>query len=217
MSATDGGPARSGLGALWAFEGIDGCGKSTQLARLLAQLEAHAPESRPVILREPGGTPVGERLRELLLHSEAHELCAESEVLLLMASRAELVRQRVAPLREDGRHVLLDRSWYSTAAYQGGGSGVDAAHIEALARRVLGEHQPQRVVLLDVPPAQAAARRAAQGDDRIEARGAAYFEAVAAAYRRYAAREPERFVVIDGARDPDTVHREVLERLGVGR
>lgn len=201
-------------GALWAFEGIDGCGKSTQLELLREHLERTRPESRPLILREPGGTPVGERLRELLLHTDADELCPDSEVLLLMASRAELVRQRVAPLRAEGRHVLLDRSWYSTVAYQGGGSGVDADYIAQLARRVLGVHEPERVVLLDVSPTEAAARRGTAGQDRIESRGLAYFEAVASAYRDFARAEPQRFVLVNGSLDPQSVHARVLEGLG---
>lgn len=200
-------------GWLIAFEGIDGCGKGTQLKRLTDWLARERPERAVVVLREPGGTPVGEALRELLLHADPDELGPLSEVLLLMASRGELVRQRIAPLRAQGTCVLLDRSHYSTAAYQGAGLGLDEAYILELAERVMGAHLPERVVLLDVDPELAAARRGPAGRDRIEARGLDYYRRVAEAYRRFARQDPARFVPIDGSVEPERVHALILEGL----
>jgi dTMP kinase len=203
-----------GAGRLLAFEGVDGSGKSTQLARCAAWLAGRPGGSEPLVAREPGGTPLGERVRELLLAGCGMGPLAET--LLYMAARAELYQREVLPALAEGRTVLLDRSHYSTLAYQGGGLAVDAGAIEALARLVTGGRLPDRVVLLDLPADEAARRlqaREAAAPDRIERRDAAYFERVGAAYRALARREQGRFVVVDGRGEPDEVARRVREAL----
>lgn len=198
-------------GLLLAFEGVDGCGKGTQIGRLAGWLEQNAPGRRLHVLREPGGTELGERVREVLLHGDG---CAPlTEMLLYMASRAELYASRVLPALAAGDVVILDRSHYSTAAYQGAGLGLDEADILDLAARVIRGRHPDRVILLDLPADRARARRAGEQDDRIESRDDAYFASVAEAYRRFARSEPERFVVIDGDASPDDVAAAVRRGL----
>lgn len=213
-----GGPARAGL--LVAFEGIDGCGKSTQIERSRAWLSDPQGAGRDVVLlREPGGTDLGERVREVVLHGGSCEPL--TEMLLYMASRAELYRLEVLPALSTGRVVLLDRSHYSTAAYQGAGLGLDEQRILDLASWVTDRREPDLIVLLDVPVDVAEARRtggarsaeAADEGDRIERRGAEYFERVRAAYLGYAARDPSRFLTIDARGAPDEVARQVREGL----
>lgn len=195
-------------GLLLAFEGLDGCGKGTQLDRLEARLLARGARVRRV--REPGGTELGEAVRGLLLHGGA--MGALSEALLYMAARAELYERIVLPALAAGETVLLDRSQYSTAAYQGAGLGLPQDEILALADRAVRGRWPDRVVLLDLDPAAAAARLPA-GKDRIESRDAAYFARVAQGFRALAAREPRRFVVVDAAGAPEAVAGRVAEAL----
>lgn len=200
----------SGGGRLIAFEGIDGCGKSTQLG-LYAEALAQRAGARPRVLREPGGTALGEALRRLLLGGG--EIGARAELLLYMAARAELWEREVLPALGRGETVLLDRSHYSTLAYQGAGLDLPRAEIDALARLVLQGRLPDRVLLFDLSPALAAARLAHRGADRIERRDPAYFERVAAAYRALAAAEPARFVVLDASAAPEVLAQAVQRSL----
>ena len=199
-------------GVLVAFEGIDGCGKSTQLTRLVERLHAD-PAGREVLrLREPGGTAFGEGVRDLLLHSG--EMGATAETLLYMAARAELYETVVNPALKRNAIVLLDRSYYSTAAYQGAGLEIGVAWILQLARDVTGGcRPPDRVVLLDIDVDVASRRLASEGADRIEQRGRDYFQRVRDAYRAYAAEDSERFAVVDGTQAVDDVEVLVLEAL----
>jgi dTMP kinase len=200
-------------GRLLAFEGLDGSGKSTQ-ARLYAEwLAQHG--AAPLELREPGGTPLGESIRELLLGERA--MGALAETLLYQAARAELYEHVVLPALSRGATVLLDRSHYSTWAYQGAGLGVDLAAIEAVTRVVTRGRLPDKVVLLDVPAELAVQRLSARSrgalGDRIEQRDTAFFARVAEGYRRLAAAEQQRFVVVDGQGSPELVARAVQQAL----
>ncbi|MHC4844598.1 MAG: dTMP kinase, partial [Planctomycetota bacterium] len=170
------------------------------------------------LLREPGGTPLGEAVRELLLAGDA--IGARTEMLLYMAARAELYERVVLPALSAGETVLVDRSLYSTAAYQGDGLGLEQEDILAVGRQATAGRLPDRVVLLDIDPAAASARLGGRdaddggGDtDRIESRGGAYFERVAGAYRRLAAEDPARFVVVDADGSPEDVAAAVREAL----
>ena len=196
-----------------AFEGLDGCGKTTQLQLVKAWLAEQDPDGEHVFLREPGGTTFGEAVRELLLTGDG--MGSRAETLLYMASRAELYETLIGPALQRGALVVMDRSYYSTAAYQGAGLelGVDA--VLDMARWVTGGRAPDRVVLLRLSPEQALARRTAAGggEDRIEAREAEYFERVGQAYDALAAREPERFVVIDASAAVERVAADVAEVL----
>ncbi|HLT46491.1 MAG TPA: dTMP kinase [Rubricoccaceae bacterium] len=193
-----------------SFEGIDGSGKSTQ-ARLL---EAHLRRTdRAVLLvREPGGTALAERVRALLLGHEV-PVGPFAELLLFSAARAQLVEEVLRPTLAAGTVVLADRFFDSTTAYQGGGRGLaDAGWLADFHRRVTGGLVPERTFLFDVPPEVAARRRAGRDDgpDRMEAGGEAFFTRVRDAYLALAAREPARVRVLDGTLPPDWLHEQVV-------
>jgi dTMP kinase len=185
------------------LEGIDRSGKTTQ-ARLLA--EALGPHS--LLLREPGGTEAGERVRELLADPDL-ELDAMSELLLFGAARAELVTRAIRPALEAGRHVVCDRFTDSTLAYQGEGRGLGRERVEALNRLATGGLEPDLTLLLRIDP-DAAARREGEAEDRFERAGLELQRAVARAYDEIAHRNPERVVVIDADRDTDAVHVDAI-------
>jgi dTMP kinase len=193
-----------------SFEGIDGSGKSTQ-ARLL---EAYLRRTgRAVLLvREPGGTPLAEHVRSLLL---SHEVAISpfAELLLFSAARAQLVEEALRPTLAAGTVVLADRFFDSTTAYQGGGRGLaDADWLSDFHRHVTGGLVPERTFLFDLPPEVAARRRADRDDapDRMETGGEAFFERVRAAYLALAAREPARVRTLDGTLPPDWLHEQVV-------
>lgn len=195
-------------GLLLAFEGLDGCGKSTQLARLERRLAAAGRRVRA--LREPGGTGLGEAVRGVLLRDGA--MGARAEMLLYMAARAELYERVVLPALAAGETVLLDRSQYSTAAYQGAGLGLPVEEILALSDQVVRGRWPDRVLVLELEPAAALARLPA-GRDRIERRDEAYFARVAGGFRALAAREPERLRLVDARGTPEEVAARVAAAL----
>ncbi len=199
-------------GKFITFEGIDGAGKSTHLAWFAQQLEARlAPQGRKVVVtREPGGTPLGERLREVLLHECMH---LETEALLMFASRREHIAEVIQPALERGDWVISDRFTDATFAYQGGGRGLAIARLEALEQWVQQGLQPTKTLLFDLAPEIAAARLAdARTPDKFEAESAQFFVRTRAEYLRRAAAEPERFVIIDADRGRDDIRKD-LEQL----
>jgi dTMP kinase len=192
------------------FEGIDGAGKSTQAELLAAAL---GPEA--LLLREPGGTPAGERLRAILKDPDAG-LSPRTELLLFLAARAELVASAIRPALEAGRPVICDRFIDSTVAYQGAGRGLGVEVAQELNRFAVAGCVPDHTVLLRIPAAEAAARGRRRGDygvDRFEAEGDRFRAAVAAAFDELAASEPERFVVVDAVGSPEQVHGRVRDAL----
>jgi len=197
------------------LEGIDGAGKSTQ-ADLLAR--ALGPET--LLLREPGGTEVGERLRAILKDG-ALELTPRAELLLFCAARAELVERVIAPALAAGRDVVCDRFVDSTVAYQGGARGLDSKLVETLNATAIAGCMPDRTVLLRADPGRAFARAGGRGEgvssDRFEREGLAFQEGLAAAFDRIAAAEPERIVPVEAEGNVDEVHERVLAALGLSR
>lgn len=197
------------------FEGSEGAGKSTQTRRLEARLLALGQSVLTV--REPGGTPLGERLRLLLKESSPNlSLCPESELLLFLAARAQLVRESIEPALRKEFWVLSDRFSDSTLAYQGGGRGLPQEllrSIDAFARAGL---TPGLTFVLDISPAEAAARiagreRERSEGDRIEAEPPDFFERVRSAYRELTRNEPDRVRLIDGGQSPEEVAAEIWE------
>ncbi|UPG88595.1 dTMP kinase [Luteibacter aegosomaticola] len=191
-------------GRLITLEGGEGAGKST----LLRGLEAHLRERGVdlVVTREPGGTVVGEAVRGVVLDAANNELCAEAELLLMFASRAQLVRQVIEPALAAGRWVLCDRFTDASYAYQGGGRGQPVERIAELERWAALGLRPDVTLLLDLPVSEGRARAAGRGEaDRIEVEGDAFFERIRGAYRERAAADPSRFRVLDASAAPDGV------------
>lgn len=194
---------------LIVLEGIDGCGKSTQHARLVQRLaeQGHAPE----VLREPGGTALGERIREVLLDPNT-EACAEAELFAYQVARAQLVRERLQPLLQAGHWVVLDRFWYSTIAYQAYGLGLDPTRVRAVIDLAVGDIRADCALYLQIDVATAAARRSGNVDDRIEARGAEYMERVRSGYEALVASGD--LTAIDATQSPDQVAAAIWVQVG---
>ena len=196
-----------------SFEGIDGCGKSTQLALLRDWLQARG--KRVIATREPGGTRLAEMLREAILHGDA--VSPRAELLLFGAARAQHVVEVIQPALESGAIVLSDRFIDSTIAYQGAGLGFDIAWIRALNAFATNDVQPNLTLVFDVPLAIAQQRRATQKNDRIEDRGEEFQGRVRQAFLDLARLEPERVEVLSAQAAASEVHRDVLEVLRVRR
>lgn len=195
-------------GRFITIEGIDGAGKSTQSARLLELLEGSGKDV--VRTREPGGTPLAERIRAMLL---SDEMGPDAETLLFFAARADHVARVIRPALEAGRWVLSDRFTDATYAYQAGGKGMAGERIEALETWTLGGFAPDLTILFDVDPAVAAARLAARAveKDRFERMGADFFTRVREAYLARAAAQPRRFLIVDAAGGPEDVAARIRE------
>jgi dTMP kinase len=206
-----GSPWSAGLrGRFLAFEGPDGSGKSTQIARFQAWAES---QGLPLlVVREPGGTPIGERVREILLDPAHEEMNVRCEMLLYMASRAQLVQERVEPALRDGICVLSDRFVGSTLAYQGAAGGLPESDIRAVAQVAIGGRWPDLDVLLDVDT-ETAMRRLNPLLDRMESKGSAFHRRVREGYLAEARRDPKRHLVVDASRTPDEVFTDLLKGL----
>ena len=203
-------PGRPGF---YSLEGVDGSGKSTQLALLSERFRAAGKEV--VTVREPGGTPVSDAIRKLLL-DPASDIAPSAELLLFSAARAQLVARVIAPALAAGKVVLADRFGWSTLAYQGYGRGIDHGQILQLFEIACGEVWPIHSFLLDLPVSAIAGRLQSGGRpaDRMESAGAAFFEKVRTGYQEIGKDHPERFTVIDGTLPVDAVQERIWSRLG---
>lgn len=183
------------------LEGIEGAGKSTVAVALQAELERRG--ERVLLTREPGGTPLAESLRELLLRRGAEQLNPTAETLLMFAARAVHLDNAVRPALAAGRWVICDRFTDASYAYQGGGRGVDLSLLDRLAAAVHADLWPSRTLLLDLPVATGLARAKTRpgAPDRFESEQRAFFERVRATYLQRAVREPQRIRVIDAQHD----------------
>lgn len=200
-------------GVFITIEGTEGVGKSTSIAYIREVLEKSG--HTVVVTREPGGTQLGERIREWVLASDAGSLTATTETLLMYAARAHHIDRVIRPALNAGKWVVCDRFVDATLAYQGAGRGVDAKLLESLADRVLGELSPDLTLLLDAPLDIGFARIRSRTQDHFEQEGREFFEKVRAEYHAIAAREPQRVQVIDAAQTIEDVQlslRGVLER-----
>lgn len=199
-------------GQFISLEGGEGAGKSTLLAGLRDHLQSAGIDLLQT--REPGGTPLGEALRGVLLDPAMSGFCAESELLMMFASRAQLVRAVIAPALAEGRWVLCDRFADASYAYQGGGRGQPMERIAALEQWACAGIRPNLTLLLDLPVADGRARAAGRGDaDRIESETDAFFERVRAVYRERARQESARFRLIDASQSPEAVLAAAIEAL----
>ena len=196
-------------GRLISLEGGEGAGKSTLLAGLREHFLGRGADV--LYTREPGGTPAGEAIRALVLDPAHHGIAAETELLLMFAARAQLVREVLQPALAAGRWVLCDRFTDASYAYQGGGRGIDAARIAELERLATGSLKPDLTLLLDLSVAHGRARASLRSDaDRIETERDDFFERVRAAYLARAQAEPARFRVLDATLPPGEVLRAAV-------
>lgn len=197
------------------LEGIDGCGKSTQVKRLAAHLREHNFDV--VTTRQPGGTPFGDKLRSLLLDSRATALASHTELALMFADRAQCIQQVIAPALESGSIVVCDRFTDSTEAYQGGGRSLGSTPVLELHRILCGNLQPDLTLLLQ-PGLEGCLQRARRrnsaahgpNENRFEQEQTDFFRAVADKYQEIAAREPQRVVAIEGEGSIAEVHVRVV-------
>jgi dTMP kinase len=196
------------------FEGSEGSGKSTQADRLAAHLQRHGIPY--IVTREPGGTPIGESIRDLLQFAPHNSnMTSETELLLFEASRSQLVREVIKPALQHGMCVITDRFFDSTTVYQGAARKLDREMIERLNAFSVGDCIPDITFVLDVDAATAESRMQLEPRkaDRMEQQPAEFYERVREGYRELATHEPKRVVLINGARDPDEIEREIWDKL----
>jgi len=204
-------------GKFITFEGLDGCGKSTQLERLATALRAH--KLPVVVTREPGGTATGEKIRQLLLDTSTAALAPLAELALMFASRAQHIKEVIQPALSAEQIVLCDRFTDSTEAYQGGGRKLGSEPVLALHRTLFGDFQPDLTILMDsdVTASVERARRRNQSknsesgnENRFEQESRAFFGRVRNAYLAIAAREPQRVALVDARGTPDATHQQIM-------
>ncbi len=201
------------LGKLISFEGAEGSGKSTQIARLAKRLVKLKQDV--VSVREPGGTEIGEQVRNIIVHnSQGDEMCAETELLLFAAARAQLVREVIAPALLDGAIVLSDRFMDSSTVYQGIGRKLAADPVSLINQFAVGNVMPELTVVLDVPPTISKERirqRASDVPDRMERENIDFYKVIRQGYLLLAESMPERIAVIDGTLTEDEIETKIWE------
>ncbi|MAX24041.1 MAG: dTMP kinase [Phycisphaeraceae bacterium] len=197
-------------GKFIVFDGPDGSGKTTQFRRTINL--AHANDIKTTEVREPGGTPIGEQIRNILLDPANEEMVTKCEMLLYMASRAQLIEQKIQPALTEGQLVLADRFISSTLAYQGTAGGISVADILRVGQIALGEYWPDLVVVFDVDE-QTASTRLNPLLDRMEQKGKEYHRRVRKGYLDQAEADPKRYLVIDARPSADEVTETLLKQL----
>lgn len=196
-------------GRFIVFEGIDGSGKSIQAGLLAKAFRRRHPV---LCTREPGGTRIGERIRRLLLDPLHREMIPLTELFLYMASRAQILAEVIRPALQNGKTVICDRYYYSTAAYQGAAGGLGIDRILKLAEKFSRFEKPDIVFILDLNPRDAS-RRIRRTRDRMEDKGLAYHHRVRSAFRRMARRDSRRFRLIEASQSPEAVHAFIVREL----
>lgn len=205
-------------GRFVSFEGIEGCGKTTQIALLSEALTRRAILHS--VTREPGGPAVGEGIRRILLHSETIHLTAAAELLLFYASRSQNILEKIEPSLARGEVVICDRFYHASMAYQGYGRGIPIEFIEKLTDLVCGERRPEITILLDIEPevglARARSRNSKRSEDegRFEMEEIPFYTRIRNGYLELAARESNRIQIVAANRSIDAIHKEILEILG---
>ena len=203
-------------GLFITFEGGEGCGKSTQIAALKARLEAIGKTVSQT--PQPGGTALGESVRSLLQHDdEGQGMSPEAELLLFAASRAQHVRELIAPAIAQGQIVLCDRFLDSTTVYQGVARAIDSKKVDTINQFAIGDTKPDLTILIDLPPEIGLARVHARSDgqlDRMENEAIEFFQAVRQGYLDLAKSEPKRFLVLDGSQTVEELETQIWQRVG---
>ncbi|MFQ6674091.1 MAG: dTMP kinase [Fidelibacterota bacterium] len=198
--------------AFITFEGIDGCGKSTQAELLKTFLEEIGQEV--ILVREPGGTEISEQIRTILLDPDSKAMEPTTETILLAASRSQLIRQVIVPSINQGKTVLCDRYVDSTLAYQGFGRGLPIEWLKKINEFATGGTRPDATILVDIPVKTAMERLGRKSFDRMEGEGHKFLQKVRAGYLTLAQKEPARYIVIKGTKSIDKIHHEIISRLG---
>ncbi len=198
-------------GTFITFEGIDGCGKSTQVQLLREKLESNHISVECV--REPGGTDTSEAIRNILLHRQDLKLTERTEALLMCAARAQLTRQKILPWLEAGTWVISDRYSDSTLAYQGAGRGLDLDWLIQLNQFATYETEPDVTFFVDIDPLEGQQRRGGATPDKIEAEGIEFQKRVRERYHHLATRFHHRFVTLDGSESIERIHQNIMNEL----
>ena len=200
----------SNKGAFISFEGIDGCGKSTQVKLLLEKLDKE--DIACSLVREPGGTQVSEEIRSVLLKTRTENISSRAEALLMTASRAQLTKEKIKPALKDGICIIADRYKDSTLAYQGGGRGINIEYLIELNNFATYDLDPDLTILIDISSVEAKNRSVVSDLDRIESAGLEFQEEVRNLYLELADRFPERFLKIDGNESIEVIHGRIWEK-----
>ena len=202
-------------GLFITFEGGEGCGKSTQIAALKARLEDMG--KTVVQTREPGGTALGESVRNLLQYDDAGQgMSPEAELLLFAASRAQHVRELIVPAIAEGQIVLCDRFLDSTTVYQGVARAIDSKKVDTINQFAIGDTMPDLTILIDLPPEIGLARVHARSGgqlDRMEKEAIEFFQAVRQGYLDLAKSEPKRFLVLDGSQSVEELETQIWQKV----
>ncbi|OGP32330.1 MAG: dTMP kinase [Deltaproteobacteria bacterium GWC2_42_11] len=203
------------MGIFITFEGIEGCGKTTQVVLLKGYLEAKG--YKVITTREPGGTELGEKIRQILLNSNSENITSWTEIFLYEACRAQIVKEIIKPALEHGRIVICDRYIDSTTAYQGYGKGLDLESVHRINSLASQGITPDLTFAIDLKPEVGLKRawarinniKTTEREDRFEREGIEFHKQVREGYLKMAEKEPERIKVVDGDRDIDSIHREI--------
>ena len=203
------------FGKLITFEGLDGCGKSTQLEKATDWFNEHGYSVHKTC--QPGGTIIGEQIRSILLNPEHEELEQESELLLYLADRIQHLEESILPAKNAGKIVLCDRFHDSTVAYQGYGRGLNLESIEAIFAKCIKPHMPDLTILLNISPETVASRLKRRQDhvkkDRLDLESLSFFRRVSYGFQELAATEPDRFICINGEQDIEYIHLQIVDIL----
>ena len=196
---------------LISFEGIDGSGKSTQINLLSNWLSEKKIEF--IIVREPGGTSISERIRDILLDKKNLQLCSESESFLFLSARAQLVTEVICPALKSGKFVICDRFIDSTMAYQGYGRGMDLFQLEAMNNMAIGECVPGQTFLLDVDIENSIQRRTDSEDDRMESAGIEFLRKVREGYIKLSSQFSNRITLLDSTEDKGSIFKKITAQM----
>jgi dTMP kinase len=202
-------------GKLITFEGLDGCGKSTQLEKATDWLNAQGYSVLKT--RQPGGTIIGQQIRSILLNPEHIELQPESELLLYLADRIQHLQELILPAKTAGKIVLCDRFHDSTVAYQGYGRGLNLNSIESIVAHCIKPYAPDLTILLNISPETVDSRLERRQEhaekDRLDLESLSFFKRVAQGFQELAATEPDRFLCINGEQDIEDIHLQIVNIL----
>ncbi len=200
-------------GLFISFEGIDFCGKSLQIEQLTQKLQSL--KMKFIVLREPGGTIIAEKIRETLLTKMSEEMNPITEYLLFSAARAQITRQRILPALQQGNVVICDRFFDSSTAYQGYGRGIDLKMVHLINQLASAERKPDRTFLIDIDLAEMEARKKISNKqlDRMEDQTRFFFDQVRNGYLKIAQNEPERFVVINGKKSVSLIANQIWKEI----